>query len=203
MLALLFCALTQAAPPVSEETTYDRLFAEAPTAESVAAPVEPGPTVSSWAIPLGIFGIAGALLLYKRMQTPGVQNKAPTLRVLQRQAIGDRNALVLVEVLEPGGDLRRLLIGTGSGAPTLLSDLGVTEVVANSEMPEMKVETKAESKPEPKVEAKAEPAKLETKAANKPTLEAKPWNIADEILSERAPARSREFSKILARIGEE
>lgn len=223
---LLLCALGLAAPAVTETQTYDRLFAEAPTAESISAPAEPGPALPAWAIPAGLLGLAGGLLLYKRMQSPGAVANVPALRVVQRQGIGERNALVLVEVAEPGGEIRRLLIGTGAGVPALLADLGMTEEVpANRAMPEApslleaqkprdayKLE-ETDKKPRlPEADKKRSVfAEEDTKRprsvfaeedAKKPRLSA---NIADEILAERAPApgRSREFSKILARIGEE
>ena len=188
MLALLL-SLAVAAPAVSENETYDRLFSEAPTAESIAAP-EPVPTMPAWGIPLGLVALAGGLLLYKRLQVPGTPGKVPALRVVQRQALGDRNALILVEVVEPGGDTRRLLIGTGTGAPALLADLGLAEEAANTAMPE-KAEKAEKAEPEKQPEMpRAEP--------KKPA-----FNVADEILAERSPARSREFSKMLARIGDE
>lgn len=214
MLALLLSALALAAPPVSEEQTYERLFNEAPTAESVAAPAEPGAS-PNWTIPLGILLLGGGALLYKRLQTPRAVANQPALRVVQRQGIGDRNALVLVEVVEPGGDTRRLLIGTGAGAPALLADLGLSEEApANTAMEAPKAEakeTKGETKGDDKKPRSAfaeEPEKkprsaFSEEAEKKPRLSAN--NIADEILAERSPStgRAREFSKILARIGEE
>jgi hypothetical protein len=197
MWALLLCGLSLAAPPVTESATYDRLFQEAPTAESVATP-DPGPSVPGWAVPAGILGLAGALLLYKKVQTPKATASSPALRVVQRQGLGDRNALVLVEVVEPSGDIRRLLIGTGSGAPVLLSDLGLAEdVPANTAMP---VDAKGETKVESRV------AEVPVVSKPPPEPKARPaFNIADEILAERTPApgRAREFAKILARIGDE
>ena len=41
-----------------------------------------------------------------------------------RQPLGDRSALVLVEVEDGDGEKRRLLVGTGGQAPTLVADLG-------------------------------------------------------------------------------
>lgn len=210
MLALLLSALALAAPPVSEEQTYERLFNEAPTAESVAAPAEPGAS-PNWAIPLGILLLGGGALLYKRMQAPRAVANQPALRVVQRQGIGDRNALVLVEVVEPGGDTRRLLIGTGAGAPALLADLGLSEEApANTAMPveAPKAEAKETKGDDKKPRFSEEPEKKPRSAFSeepekKPRLAAS--NIADEILAERSPStgRAREFSKILARIGEE
>ena len=215
LLSLLLSAL--AAEPTTEAATYDRLFSEAPTAESISAPAaEPGPSLSSWTLPLGLLGLAAGVLLYKRAQDQKSAPNRPALRLLQRQSLGDRNALVLVEVSEPDGTSRRLLIGTGSGAPVLLSDLGmVEEVPANTAMPESKPEAKVEPKTEAKLELKPEvkpESKLEKKTeirANEPPRfempRAAPPNIADEILAERKPSSSRirEFSKILARIGED
>lgn len=80
----------------------------------------------------------------------------------------------------------------------------VEEAPANRAMPE---KNEAEVKPEkvePKVEVKAE--KVEPKLSRIELAPASRNNIANEILAERSPPsanRAREFSKILARIGED
>jgi hypothetical protein len=196
MLSLLL-SMALAAAPVTEEQTYDRLFQEAPTVDAPAATPDPGPSIPTWLLPVGIFGLAAGFLAYKRFQ-PVATPTAPVLRVIQRQGIGDRNALVLVEVVEPGGESRRLLIGTGAGAPALLADLGLSEeLAANRVMPEKPAANNAMPEKEKIAEKPVEKSEK---------TEARPrFNIADEILAERAPApgRSREFSKLLARIGED
>ncbi len=116
---LLLSSLAFGDPP---EPTYQRLFAADASAMTTAAP-EPGalPT-SGWAWPalLSAAGLVGAWQLRKRVTT------APEaeMRVVQRHALGDKSALVLVEVQDASGATRRLLLGSSGAGLSLLNDLG-------------------------------------------------------------------------------
>jgi hypothetical protein len=80
------------------------------------------PAIPNWIWPAAI-GAVG-LLAASRLRQPTRLTAAPTVQVVTRQAIGDKAALVVVEVTDADGDRRRLLVGTGAGAPSLVADLG-------------------------------------------------------------------------------
>lgn len=117
-MILLLAALASA----EETVTYDRLFgsaADAPAAAPTAA-VESG--IPAWAWPVSVLALGGAVLLRARVQKAKSTDAA--IRVLARQPLGDRSQLVLLDVIDADGERRRLLVGTGNGAPSLVADLG-------------------------------------------------------------------------------
>ena len=125
-LALLLAPLVAVASGGAEDPTYDRLFGEM-NAQGEVASVEP---TSPWTpirlvapAVLGGMGLLALWQLRRRKATPTVSG-SPLISVLSRQPMGDRGALVLIEVEEQEGGRRRLLVGTGGGSPTLVSDLG-------------------------------------------------------------------------------
>lgn len=194
MLALL-CSWVLAAEPVTEAATYDRLFGDGSTTPVTAAVPEPGMSLPIWLLPLTLAGLVGGFFLWKERQPKQFQPSA-ALRVVQRQSLGDRNAVVLLEVIEPNGEVHRLLVGTGSGAPTLITDLGLSEAPLPAPSPSLVA---------PELPA-ANRAPVENRSEGR--LEGRP-NIADEILAERGPKPpspskpgSNAFSRLLARIGD-
>lgn len=110
-----------ATAPTTDAARAERLLG---AAAEPSAPDEPsvGGGLRAWSIPAGIGGlaIAGGLARRRRGAAPGV---AP-MQVVQRIALGDKNFLVIVDVPDCTGAARRLVVGTGSGSPTLVSDLG-------------------------------------------------------------------------------
>ena len=107
-----------------EPATYERLFGDQPDSPAQAAePTEPSPWGLLGAAALGAVGLVGLWRLRVRPPGPGIGRP---LEILGRYPLGDRSALVLVEVLDADGERRRLLVGTGQGAPVLVSDLGST-----------------------------------------------------------------------------
>jgi hypothetical protein len=129
--ALLVAAVAWA----GEAVTYDRLFGpEAPpVAAEAPAVVASGdaladlgeteaPAVPNWIWPAGI----GAMGLFaaSRLRQPTRLTTPPAVQVVTRQSLGDKAALIVVEVTDADGDRRRLLVGTGAGAPALVADLG-------------------------------------------------------------------------------
>lgn len=118
-------AAAPAAAPLADvpadADTYNRLFADDATA-AASGQVETEPTIPGWLWPLGLgaIGIVGAIHLKRQIKGARVEN----VKVLHRTALGDRSALMLVEVADARGERRRLLIGTGTGAPSLVADLG-------------------------------------------------------------------------------
>lgn len=92
------------------------------TASATAPPAGGPPEIPGFVAPIVILGAAAmAAVALRRTRVRQAQSE---LRVLHREALGDRSALVLVEVVTGEGELRRLLIGTGGGPPSLVSDLG-------------------------------------------------------------------------------
>lgn len=125
-LALLLAPLVAFASGGVEDPTYDRLFGQVePQAE--VPEVEPA---SPWTpirlVAPALLGGLGLMALWqvKRRRAPQTISGSPLLSILSRLPLGDRGSLVLVEVEEPEGGRRRLLVGTGGGSPTLVSDLG-------------------------------------------------------------------------------
>lgn len=168
----------------------------ATSAPVTAAPYHP-PEIPGWAFSVGALLMGGGAMWWLKQRAAAPTT--PPLSVLHRQAIGDRSSLVLVEVATPDGERRRLLIGTGGGAPTLVSDLGggfddvepaalraaqgANEPVAPRPAPTLP----APGTPAPQGSS-AGPSAPPPRAANpRFTVTAGPnaANIADEILAER------------------
>ncbi len=124
MIALLLLAsLGRAEGPSTEPSTYSRLFGDEPG--GVTAVQSEAPSSSPWrTIGPAALGVVGIFCLWRlRATTPRIAAGKP-LEVICRQPLGDRNALVLLEVIDADGERRRLLVGTGAGAPCLVADLG-------------------------------------------------------------------------------
>ncbi len=111
------------------DPTYERLFSDVPSSDGAEGTVAAGdaelprPWRLAGPVALGALGLLAAWRLRARAPQPATE--ARPIVILGRQPLGDRSALVLVEVVEPDGERRRLLIGTGASAPTLVADLGV------------------------------------------------------------------------------
>ncbi len=126
-LALLLASLVAFASGGGEDPTYDRLFgqvepqAEVPEVKEPASPWTPIRLVAP-----ALLGGLGLMALWqvKRRREPKTISGDPLMAILSRLPLGDRGSLVLVEVEEQEGGRRRLLVGTGGGSPTLVSDLG-------------------------------------------------------------------------------
>jgi hypothetical protein len=108
MIALLV------ASALAASSLDDRLLGEV----APASPAEIMATreVPPWVLPLGTLVLAGggALLWRARSSAP----VGTTLRVVAQASIGNGSGIVLVEVAG-----RKLVIGTGGGAPSLLSEI--------------------------------------------------------------------------------
>lgn len=213
MLALLL-SVAMAAPPVTETATYDRLFAETEeVAAAVTEPQDPGPALPGWLVPVLLIGGCAGWLGWQWRKKGQKSVASPALRVVQRVSLGDRNAVVLIEVVEPTGETRRLLVGSGSASPVLLADLGLAAMMEPvAEQPANRpdfVEPRAtipQTPAKPKIEVTPSRRIFEEEEEVLPPRR-NPRNIADEILAERSPDRNqapnRDFSRILARIGDE
>lgn len=134
MTALLLLATLASA---DEPETYSRLFGDSPPAAAPASAEQGTLPLLKLAGPLALAGVA-MFAAWKLRATPTVASVGKPLRVIARHPLGDRSALVLLEVVDADGERRRLLVGTGTGAPSLVADLGqVPEPGVSAEQPEI------------------------------------------------------------------
>jgi hypothetical protein len=127
VIALLLLGLASA----DEGATYERLFGAADAAPAAAAaPVRPAEGPSPWGLagPAALAAVALAAA-WKLKRAPVPKGAGRPLDVVWREALGDRGALVLIDVLDADGERRRLLVGTGGGPPALVADLGAMAFV--------------------------------------------------------------------------
>jgi hypothetical protein len=122
-----------AAPPA--DALYDQLLGDA-TPEAHPAPLSLGSSVGGlW--PLGVAAI-GAGLVFAASRYRRSSGRPEVIAVVGRTSLGATAGLVVVDVKDPTGNWRRLLVGTGgTGAPTLVADLGEDE--AEVDVPAMPV----------------------------------------------------------------
>lgn len=165
MISLLLAGWAAAADP-----TYERLFGEADPA--VAAVVEVGPTVPMWIWPAMLLGLGVVAASRLRSSLPHKAVNAD-LTILHRQSAGDRSTLLVVEVADGHGVRRRLLVGTGTGAPALVADLGSVE--DGGELAE-----KADA-----------PAQIELDEDDAPARASFAAALAAEVLAERDPPATK------------
>lgn len=176
--------------PPAADAQFERLFAEGTTAET--AGVEPSVPSWMWPLGLGAAGIAGAFQFRRRATHPRLEN----LKVLHRTTLGDRSALLLVEVADANGGRRRLLIGTGAGAPALVADLGdLPEAEAFERVVEQVLAERVESPaPLPRA-AELPPVKLDPIPPARLDIAVGDDTLADDFFGESKPARRRYFTE--------
>lgn len=186
LAATLAWAEAPAAPGAPADETYVRLFGAAGAA-TPAATATPAPSAWGFAGPLALLAAAGVAAWKLKRSVPTVAGARP-IDVVGRQALGDRGALVLVDVIDAEGERRRLLVGTGGGPPTLVADLGLAPLP-----------TRADARVDARADAPADPPRP-------------PRNVADEVLAERRPdlahaeptrpeAARPDFARVAARHG--
>lgn len=161
----------------ADDPTYDRLFGADTTAE--VAPVEAGPTVPSWIWPLSLLGVG--LVAATRLRRSALDAKVGAMRVLDRQVLGDRSTLLVVEVQDSSGEKRRLLIGTGSGAPALVAEVGAVGPVKRPVVEAAPADPDAVIEPELVLDPELEEPELGDDEDPSPFA----VNLAEEILAER------------------
>ncbi len=154
---------------LAQDADYDRLFGgeAAPAAANTAAELP----ANGWAWPalLAGAGVVAAWQLRKKVQSTGAQ---AGMRVVQRQVVGDKSSLILVEVDDGKGNARRLLLGSSPGGVALVQDLGANELA------EAVVELAPVLAPEP---ASAEPAVAPAARARVDAFA----RVLDEVMEER------------------
>jgi hypothetical protein len=132
MIALVLLARLAVA---EDPPTYERLFGEEPvTAAEASAAGADGAAPSPWKLvgPAAL-GVACLLLAWRMRAGAALLGAGKQLEILSRHPLGDRNTLILLEVIDADGERRRLLVGTGAGAPSLVADLGQVALNAVSE----------------------------------------------------------------------
>lgn len=134
LVALLLGGVARAEPvpaddsaPAAADPLYTELLGDAPAAQT-ATPVAAVPGLGTWVgglWPLGLAAIGAGLVWVakKRGLAPGGASSDGPWIVGRTPLVGG-GALVLVDLRDASGRARRLLVGTGPGAPTLLADLG-------------------------------------------------------------------------------
>lgn len=107
-----------AADPLDE-----RLLGPEPPVPEARAPATPD-LASSWPLALGALGLGALWWGRGKLRLPSSLAREPELRVVGRTALGGGAGLAVVEVRGSDGGWRRLVIGTGTGSPSLVVDLG-------------------------------------------------------------------------------
>ena len=117
-------------PPFAEDDTDEALVQRllGPTEEeaSAAGPAQRSPLdldlAGLWPLALALGGMG--LLWLARGRTGARSPFQTQLMVVGKTSLGGSSSLMLIDVAQPGGSMRRLVIATGSGTPALLADLG-------------------------------------------------------------------------------
>ena len=114
---------TEAASTGSGDPLYDRLFAQQDDpGEPDAAESEGLPRLPPWLWILGLAGLGG--LYYARKRQRGATPDQGQVEVLGHTRMGTRARLTVIRVVGEDGRMRRLLVSTGEGTPSLVADLG-------------------------------------------------------------------------------
>jgi len=109
-------------PPSADQAQLDRLLGDQSPSPRATATSLPGAGLW-WCLPL-VALLAGANLWLRRRGGPAaLGSRNSPLTIVARQGLGGTSQLVLVEVEDPDGTTRRLLIGTGAEGPRLVSEL--------------------------------------------------------------------------------
>ena len=123
----------------SEPTTgvgdplYDRLFAQAEGPEATESSSSPSlPQLPPWLWVLGMAGLAG--LYYTRKRKVAANPSDGQVEVLGHTRMGGRSRLTVIRVAGEDGKMRRLLVSTGEGTPSLVADLGAEDDGAQAEL---------------------------------------------------------------------
>jgi hypothetical protein len=112
---------TAAAEP---DPLEQRLLGPAPAEVVVPPELPPPPEVPWWPIPTALVGF-GLLIWARQRALVGVSGEGSQVRMISSLALGSSGGVTLLEVEDVNGSRRRLLVGTGSGPPRLIAELGV------------------------------------------------------------------------------
>lgn len=127
MILALLLLVTLARAEQPQGATYERLFGAADGGEiPVLSPADQSWSPTRLLAPLLLAGLGVAGVLRLRKGPKATAGAGQPIHVLAREVLSDKSALLLVEVEEPEGGRRRLVVGVGGGAPVLVSDLGTS-----------------------------------------------------------------------------
>lgn len=118
-LMLLSAIQSAAAQDSSDDAVAERLLGQPAAAQQSAV----GGSGSPWWIwPLGLLGVAGAagMAYQNRRSSDGISSD---VIVLSRTAVSRTSSLAVIEVSDASGQTRRMLVGIGGGAPSMVADL--------------------------------------------------------------------------------
>ena len=193
-------ALAAPFPDPVEDPVYDRLLgSELPGADASAAPAGRGIGAGLGSLaglwPLGLAGMGVGLVWLARKRAPGL--RAPGSDgpwVVGRTPLTSSAHAVLLEVRDAAGRNRRLLVATGTGAPTLLADLGEDDGgdAAEVALPAGRIRTRTDKGARARVAGPKAP-----KLPDAPTAKLAAMSLIDEVVANRRPdvdpsvARSR------------
>jgi hypothetical protein len=147
MRVLILAACLALAEPGSEEAVapvppgpdltelQERLLGEPepPRAQPLPPPSNTLPSTPLWPVPFVILAIGVLLVLRRRGFASLAEGAERDLRVVQRTTLTPGTQAAVVEVRDTAGTWRRLLVGMGAGAPTVLAELGEVGEAADSE----------------------------------------------------------------------
>ncbi len=199
MSPLLLMATMALADPPSEQ--FDRLFTEAGETPAAAA-AEPGAVpAGGWAWPALLCG--GGLVAAWQLRKRTKAGADTGMRVVQRQALGDKSALVLVEVPDAAGGTRRLLLGSSNGSLSLLNDLGLVQAGSPAEE-EVLVDNLVPSAPVPLAPAALAPAEDFAKMLDSVLDERRPESAPGRYFNEEdlAPSPEQTTAQLLAELAD-
>lgn len=181
MIPVLLLAAMASADP-----SYDRLFG-GESAGVAAAPAEAlPPSGFAWPALLAAGGVVAAWQLRKKALAGSA---ASGMRVIQRQVVGEKNSLLLVEVDDGSGGHRRLLLGSSQAGLALVQDLGAghaesaSPLTFNAPIPEIESAPAAAAPP-----ARSAPdrATVARPSASQIKVQANAFaDVLDEVLTER------------------
>lgn len=120
----LQAAMDAAPASPSDQAELNRLLGPDPVAAASAAPMgAPSKLPGLWWM-LPVIGLLGGTnwWLRKKGRFGALRTAEVPLKIVARQSLGGTNQLLLVEVEDPDGSSRRLLIGTGTDGPRLVSE---------------------------------------------------------------------------------
>lgn len=178
------------ADPEALRLLGDTRRGELEAAEAPAAPT--GPLGNGW--PIGVLVVAAGLLYLgrKKLLQRATTETGSELRIVGRTTLGPQAGLAVVEVRGRDGNWRRLVVGTGDGAPSLVADLGEPAFgflgMADDELSQLDDGFPALGAPEGLRATLDEGPRSEP-----PELDAHARRLIDEVLGERVVARRSTF----------
>jgi len=102
--------------------------ADAPHSDAVVGIPSASEASFQWLWIVGGLCVAAVGFVVRKRVTSKVVAPRQGMQVVERVVLQGNNGLTVVDVAQTEGTVRRLLVGTGTGAPVLVADLGVVTV---------------------------------------------------------------------------